>query len=130
MRSSTATLTYDQIFEAAAQILLFVDRRITFHVTQNSVSIQFPTTRKLAEHLQIPHYYVLPYFATMEKDGVITRMERVGISTTKQGTRELIELMATKYERETQAILGKGLFNELKCRVTKRDDEGLAQTNS
>jgi hypothetical protein len=69
--------------------------------------------------LQIPHYYVLPYFATMEKDGVITRMERVGISTTKQGTRKLIELMASKYEKETEAILGKPLFDELKSRVTK-----------
>jgi DNA-binding transcriptional regulator YhcF (GntR family) len=115
-----ASLTYDQVLEAAVQILLFVDGRITFHFTRNAISIQLPTTRKLAEHLQIPHYYVLPYFATMEKEGIITRMERVGISTTKQGTRKLVEVMTAKYKKEAQTIVGAALFNELQRRVTAK----------
>jgi DNA-binding transcriptional regulator YhcF (GntR family) len=117
------SLTYDEIFEAAAQIMLFIDRSITIHFTLNAVRIQFPTTRKLAEHLQMPHYYILPYFATMEKENVITRVERVGISTTQQGSRKLIRLMTAKYKKETEAILGASLLNELQQRLTEKEDE-------
>lgn len=111
------SLTIEEIFEVAIQILLFVDQCITVNFTRSAISIRLPTTRKLAEHLKIPHYYVLPYFATLEKEGLITRVERVGISTTKQGSKKLIELMAAKYKKETEAILGAVLFNKLKQRI-------------
>jgi DNA-binding transcriptional regulator YhcF (GntR family) len=117
------SLTYDEIFEAAAQIMLFIDRSITINFTLGAVRIRFPTTRKLAEHLQMPHYYVLPYFATMEKEDMIIRVERVGISTTKQGSRKLIELIASKYKKETEAILGASLFNELQQRVIEKTEQ-------
>jgi DNA-binding transcriptional regulator YhcF (GntR family) len=117
------SLTYDEIFEAAAQIMLFIDRSITINFTLGAVRIRFPTTRKLAEHLQMPHYYVLPYFATMEKEDMIIRVERVGISTTKQGSRKLIELITSKYKKETEAILGASLFNELQQRVIEKTEQ-------
>ena len=110
-------LTDDEIFDAAIQIMLFIDRSITIHFSKNTIQIRFPTTRKLAEHLQIPHYYVLPYFATMEKNNLIIRVERVGISTTQAGSKKLIELMATKYKEKTEAVLGTALFNEIQKRV-------------
>ncbi len=110
-------LTDDGIFEAAIQIMLFKDRSITIHFSKDSIRIRFPTTRKLADHLQTPHYYVLPYFAMMEKDGLIKRVERVGISTTMQGSRKLIELMVNHYKKETEAIIGTTLFNEIQKRV-------------
>ena len=116
-------LTYDEIFEAAAQIMLFIDRLITIHFTLNAVRIRFPTTRKLAEHLQMPHYYILPYFATMEKEDMITRVERVGISTTRQGSRKLIKLMAAKYKEQIEAILGASLFNEIQQRTIGEEGE-------
>jgi DNA-binding transcriptional regulator YhcF (GntR family) len=116
-------LTDDEIFEAAIQIMVFIDRSITIHFSKDSIRIRFPTTRKLAEHLQTPHYYVLPYFATMEKDGLIKRVERVGISTTMQGSRKLIELMATKYKEKTEAIIGTALFEEIQKRVMTEDRE-------
>ena len=75
------------------------------------------TRGKLAEYLQIPHYYVLPYFAMMEKDGMITRVERVGISTTEKGAKKLFKLMATRFLKESKAILGAALFEELQRRV-------------
>ncbi len=106
-------LNHDEIFEAAAKIMLRIDKSITMHFTANVVRIQLPTTRKLAEYLQIPHYYVLPYFATMEKEDIITRVERVGISTTKKGSKQLIEIMAKEYKEETEYILGKTLFIEI-----------------
>jgi DNA-binding transcriptional regulator YhcF (GntR family) len=112
-----ASLTYDEILEAAVKILLFVDRGITVHFSKDSIRIRFPTTRKLAEYLKTPHYYVLPYFATMEKEDIITRVERVGISTTKQGSKKLIEIMATKYKEETVSIFGTTLFSEIKKQV-------------
>jgi DNA-binding transcriptional regulator YhcF (GntR family) len=126
-------LTDDEIFDAAIQIMLFIDRSITIHFSKNTIQIRFPTTRKLAEHLQIPHYYVLPYFATMEKDNLIIRVERVGISTTQAGSRKLIELMATKYKEKTESVIGTALFEEIQKRVMIEDrtrDLTLPESNS
>jgi DNA-binding transcriptional regulator YhcF (GntR family) len=109
--------TENDIFEAAIKIMLEEDHSVTIHLSKNSVRIRFPTTRKLADHLQTPHYYVLPYFAMMEKDGLITRVERVGISTTQVGSKKLIELMATKYKEKTEDVIGTALFEEIQKRV-------------
>ncbi len=114
-------LTQDELFEAAVQIMLFVDHAITIRFSKNAFRIRFPTTRKLATHFQVPHYYVLPYFATMEKEKLIKREERVGISTTMNGSRKLIDIMVTKYKKETEAILGTSLFNEIQKRAMTED---------
>jgi hypothetical protein len=118
-----SSLTYEEIFEAAARIIIFVDRRITIGFAGNNISVRFPTTRKLAEHLQIPHYYVLPYFATMEKEEMITRVERIGISTTNQGSKKLIALIAARYKKEAESIMGSALFHELQQRLMVEDRE-------
>ena len=111
-------LSEADIFEAAVKILLSVDRCITVHFIAGAIAIQFPTTRKLADFLNIPHYYILPHFAIMEKEGLISRVERVGISTTPKGTRKLIELMAsTMYREQTEELLGRELFSELQKRI-------------
>jgi DNA-binding transcriptional regulator YhcF (GntR family) len=114
-------LSEADIFEAAVKILLSVDRCITIHFIEGSIAIQFPTTRKLADYLNVPHYYILPYFALMEKEGLITRVERVGISTTPKGTRKLIEQMASTDKGETEALLGRELFIELQKRIEQVD---------
>lgn len=111
------SLSEAEIFEAAVKILLSVDRCITIHFIEGSIAIQFPTTRKLADYLEVPHYYILPYFAMMEKEGLITRVERVGISTTSKGTRKLIEQMASTYKEQTEALLGRELFIELQKKI-------------
>ena len=111
------SLTYGEVFEAAAKIILIEEQSITIILDEKTVSIRFPTTRRLAEYLQTPHYYILPYFAMMEKDGIITRVERVGISTTKKGTKKLFELMATKFLKESKTVLGAALFEELQRRI-------------
>jgi hypothetical protein len=51
---------------------------------------------------------------------MITRVERVGISTTPEGSRKLVGLMASKYRKEIEAILGKVIFNDLQHRLMKR----------
>jgi hypothetical protein len=119
--TSLSSLTYEEIFEAAARIIIFVDRRITVGFAGNTISVRFPTTRKLAEHLQIPHYYVLPYFAAMEKEEMITRVERIGISTTNKGSKKLIALIAARYKKEAENIMGSALFNELQQRLMLED---------
>jgi DNA-binding transcriptional regulator YhcF (GntR family) len=111
------SLSEAEIFEAAVKILLTVDRSITIHFIDRSIAIQFPTTRKLADYLDVPHYYILPFFAMMEKDGLITRVERVGISTTQKGTRKLVEQLATNYREQTEELLGRELFRELQKRI-------------
>jgi DNA-binding transcriptional regulator YhcF (GntR family) len=114
-------LTYDEIFKKAIEIMLSKDHSMTIHFSENNVCIRFPTTRKLADELHTPHYYVLPYFALMEKDGLITRVERKGISTTMKGSRLLLSLMTDKDKEETEAIIGAALFKEIQKRVMTED---------
>jgi DNA-binding transcriptional regulator YhcF (GntR family) len=111
-----ATLSVDVLFDAAVRIHL-LERSITVTFTDNTIRMKFPTTRRLAEFLDVPHYYVLPYFAMMEQEELVTRAERIGILTTAKGSRKMIDLMQEKYSREAGDILGGAVFKELqkKC---------------
>lgn len=107
---------HDDIFEAAVRILLEEDRCVTISFSPDGISIRFPTTRKLAEYLGIPHYYVLPRFGAMERDGLIHRAERVGISTTATGTEQLLAVMAERYRERAEEVLGAEVLRALQAR--------------
>ena len=108
---------HDEIIDAAIRILLEENRQKTISISPGGISIRFPTTRKLAEYLGIPHYYVLPRFGAMERDGLITRVERVGVSTTVAGTREILRLMAERYREHAEEILGREVLQALQAHV-------------
>jgi Mn-dependent DtxR family transcriptional regulator len=105
-------LSVDVLFDAAIRIQL-AERSISITFAQDTLRIKFPTTRRLAEFLAVPHYYVLPYFASMEQEELVTRAERVGILTTVKGSRKMIDMMRDRYQKETIEILGKVIFEEL-----------------
>jgi DNA-binding transcriptional regulator YhcF (GntR family) len=105
-------LSVDVLFDAAVRIQL-AERSISITFVHDTILIKFPTTRRLAEFLEVPHYYVLPYFAMMEQEVLVTRAERVGILTTARGSRKMIELMREKYLQETEDILGVPVFREI-----------------
>ena len=107
----------NDIIDAAIRILLEEDRCINVGFSPDGVSIRFPTTRKLAEFLGIPHYYVLPRFGEMERDGLIRREERVGISTTPAGTQRLLSIMADRYSERAEEVLGRDIFAVLRQRA-------------
>jgi hypothetical protein len=107
----------NDIIDAAIRILLEEDRCITVGFSPDGISIRFPTTRKLAEFLGIPHYYVLPRFGEMERDGLIRREERVGISTTPAGTQRLLSIMAERYSERAEEVLGRDIFAVLRQRA-------------
>jgi len=107
-----AALSVDVLFDTAIRIQL-AERSISITFTQDTLRIKFPTTRRLAEFLAVPHYYVLPYFGSMEEEELVTRAERVGILTTAKGSRKMIEMMRDMYSNETIDILGKVIFEEL-----------------
>jgi Mn-dependent DtxR family transcriptional regulator len=107
-----AALSVDVLFDAAIRIQL-AERSISLTFVQNEIRIKFPTTRRLAEFLVVPPYYVLPYFAMMEQEELVTRAERVGIPTTEKGSRKMINLMREKYLQETEDILGIPVFSEI-----------------
>lgn len=111
-----AALSVDVLFDAAVRIRL-LERSITVSFADNTIRMKFPTTRRLAEFLDVPHYYVLPYFAMMEQEELVTRAERVGILTTAKGSRKMIDIMLGKYAAESTDILGAAVFRELqkKC---------------
>jgi DNA-binding transcriptional regulator YhcF (GntR family) len=111
-----AALSIDVLFDSAIRIQL-LERSITITFADNTLRMKFPTTRRLAEFLDVPHYYVLPYFAMMEQEELVTRAERVGILTTAKGSRKMIGLMQEKYPAECTEILGAVFFKELlkKC---------------
>jgi len=107
-----AALSVDVLFDAAIRIQL-AERSISLTFAQDTIRIKFPTTRRLAEFLEVPHYYVLPYFAMMEQEELVTRAERVGILTTAKGSRKMIDLMREKYLQETEDIIGMAVFLEI-----------------
>jgi len=70
-------------------------------------SYEVPDNAAARRILDVPHYYVLPYFAMMEHEELVTRAERVvGILTTAKGSRKMIELMHGKILKESSEILG------------------------
>ena len=81
--------------------------------SSDGIHIRFPTTRRLAEYLEVPHYYILPYFAMMEEQELVTRAERVGILTTNKGTDRLIAVMRDLHPQESAAVLGEKIFAEI-----------------
>jgi DNA-binding transcriptional regulator YhcF (GntR family) len=110
-------LTSGEILTAVARILICEDRAITFLCTEGEISIRFPKTRRLAEYLSVPHYYVIPFIAAMEEDGLVTRTERVGVSTTAQGTAVLFSRILAEYPQEVEQILGPDLLRALRARA-------------
>jgi len=98
----------------AAIRLILDEGRITISATGDEISISLPRTRRLAEHLGIPHYYVLPQFAAMEKDGLIRRAERVGISTTRKGTEVIVSILLEQYPEEFSGKFPKKIIDLLR----------------
>jgi len=107
-----AALSVDVLFDTAIRIQL-AERSISITFEQDTIRIKFPTTRRLAEYLGVPHYYVLPYFAMMEQEELVTRAERVGILTSAKGSRKMITLMRKDYFQETEDILGASIFQDI-----------------
>nr|WP_319377516.1 hypothetical protein [uncultured Methanoregula sp.] len=107
-----AALSIDILFDAAIRIQI-QERSISLTFAENAIRIKFPTTRRLAEFLEVPHYYILPYFAMMEEEDLITRAERVGVLTTDKGSRKLLQLLQDHYAGEMQEILGCEIFSAL-----------------
>lgn len=106
-------LSIEIIFDAAIRIQVLHDHTISVLFSERQIQVKFPTTRRLAEFLEVPHYYVLPYFAMMEQDELVTRAERVGILTTMKGTKIFLGLMKTHYQAEAEKILGPELFTDI-----------------
>ncbi len=111
-----AALSVDILFDAAVRIQL-QERAVTISFTENTIRIKFPTTRRLAEFLDVPHYYVLPYFAMMEQEELVTRAERVGIYTTAKGTRKMVAVMITHYQTDIEGLIGQTIFQEILKKV-------------
>ncbi|HPJ73265.1 MAG TPA: hypothetical protein PLM96_06125 [Methanoregulaceae archaeon] len=111
-------LNIDLIFDAAIRIHLLIDGAITLNISGEDIRIKFPTTRALADFLGVPHYYVLPYFAMMEENQLVTRAERIGIFTTTAGTKKYLDLLLETYHDEGIRVLGADIFREIQKRAS------------
>jgi hypothetical protein len=120
MYSDMAALSIDILFSAAVKLFLDEEHVISLSFTQDGIRIRFPTTRRLAEFLDVPHYYILPYFAMMEEQNLVTRAERVGILTTRTGTEKIFRLMRDEYPAESAALLGPEVFRSI-CLPTQNN---------
>ena len=111
------SLSIDIIYDAVLRIQLFEEQEISVIFSGKGIRIRLPTTRRLAEYLKVPHYYVLPYFGMMEQEALVTRAERVGIMTTPAGTARYLAMMKERYTAEGTAILGDTVYRDLMDRV-------------
>lgn len=107
----------DSAIAAMLRILLVEDRSLGLVFGPEGVLIRLPTTRRIAEWLDLPHYYVLPLIGALEADGDLTRAERVGIRTTPAGTRRLFARIEAQYRADAEAVLGRDLYALLADRI-------------
>ncbi len=107
-----AVLSEDNIF-ACARSLILEDGELSLQVSADGIKVRFPTTRRIAERMDVPHYYVLPYFAGLETQGFLTRTERVGIFTTPIGTKRLFSGMSVEEIAALKAVCGGDLYSLL-----------------
>ena len=54
-----SSLSIECLFESAVKIFLFEDGAVTITFSKEGIH-EIPTTRRLAEYLKVPHYYILP----------------------------------------------------------------------
>ena len=113
-----ATLDIPALFHAAAEILVREDKRISIEYSAGEARIRFPTTRRLAQYLEVPHYYVLPVFSMMEENLLVRREERVGISTTGAGTLFFLDIIRESMYDEATALLGEGTIDALTAKIS------------
>jgi DNA-binding transcriptional regulator YhcF (GntR family) len=111
------TLSIEILYDAVLRIQLFEEHEVAVIFSEEEIRIRLPTTRRLAEFLHVPHYYVLPYFAMMEQEALVTRAERVGIMTTAKGTARYLAVMKEQYAAEGATILGPNVYADLVMRA-------------
>lgn len=116
-----AALSVENLFLAAVKLCLIEEQSFSLTFTTEGIRIRFPTTRRLAEYLQVPHYYILPFFGMMEEQELVTRAERVGILTTKSGSEYMIRIMKEKYPEESKNLLGEDIFAQI-CAMVGIDE--------
>jgi len=108
-----ATLDIPGIIQAAVEVTLLEERNLSLQFTQKEIRIKFPTTRSLAKFLGVPHYYVLPIFAMMEDQHLVTREQRVGIWTTGEGSRLFFSALQKADNQALHEILPDDLLDRL-----------------
>lgn len=105
--------TPEAVVDAMLALVLVEDRSLGLDFTIGAILIRLPTTRRIADRLGVPHYYVLPLIGALEADGLLTRAERVGIRTTPAGTRRFLDLIDERYRAEAEALLGPEIYTLL-----------------
>jgi hypothetical protein len=113
------SLSVDILFRAALELFFSEEHSISLTFSEKGIRIRFPTTRRLADYLKVPHYYILPYFAMMEEQELVTREERVGIHTTNQGSMKIIRIMQEEFIDESIALLGPEIFEQICKRIDR-----------
>lgn len=108
-----ATLDIPGIIQSAVEVTLLQEKNLSFQFTPTEIRMKFPTTRTLAKYLGVPHYYVLPIFAMMEEQHLVTREQRVGIWTTGEGSRLFFAALQKANTNAVQEILPDDLLNRL-----------------
>ena len=107
----------DSVIDAVLHIIFVEERSLGLVFVPDGVLLRLPTTRRTAERLGVPHYYVLPLIGALEAVGDLTRAERVGIRTTPAGTRRLFARVDAAYRAEAEALLGPDLYALLVERI-------------
>lgn len=98
------------IIDSAMKILLCEEKAVELIFSPGHIQIRLPASRRIAGNLKVPHEYILDFYSLMEEEGLITRVERVGIFTTLKGTERLGSLMRDRYPSESAALLGERIL--------------------
>lgn len=98
---------------SCARSLIFSGEELVLSVSPSGIRLKFPPTRRVAEALKIPHYYVLPVISALEEEGLLVKTERVGVFLTQSGIDRMFASLSDAERKRLFAICGPAVVSLL-----------------
>lgn len=96
----------EEIFDAALRLQICIRRNLEVKFFSDQVRVSLPPKRALAETCSLPVSRITAILADMERDQLIAAEHRGGMWATPAGNRIIAGLLAQKYRREAEELLG------------------------
>lgn len=110
--------TAEQVFDIAMQIQIRERKYLEVNFAPDHVRILLPPKRLMATSGTMAMSKITAALSEMEQDHLIAAEQRGGMWTTPEGNRILAGLLAGKYRKDTEGILGPVVFETVLNRLT------------
>lgn len=116
-------VTPEQVFDAALRIQLCGERSLKIDFFPDRVRVHLPPKRMLARFCSVPLSKMTAILSEMEQDQLIDTEQRSGMWASPPANRIIAGLLAGRYRREAEALLGPVVLKTLLERLDLPDRE-------